>query len=257
MLLDRLIPKTDLTFQAEDREPAIILLTTTVLLVMFFYWGRPGFYYEGGIVGWVRSNAGVIVAGDVTVGAYLWWGATSLVLRVLVPLAVIVFVLRSHPRDFGFRLEGTLRHLPLYGGFYLVMLPILVIVSGTENFLTYYPFYDNAAAGGATFWLYELGYGVQFIGVEAFFRGFLTFGLYRRFGLLSVVVMTIPYTMIHFGKPMPEAFAAIIAGLVLGFMALRSKSFVPGILLHVAVAITMDLLVLWRTGALGNVFRLS
>ncbi len=78
--------------------------------------------------------------------------------------------------------------------------------------------------------------------------------LARRFGILGVAIMTVPYTMIHFGKPAPEAFAAIIAGLALGYLALRSKSFVPGIFLHVSVAITMDMLVLWRLGALGNVF---
>ncbi len=59
--------------------------------------------------------------------------------------------------------------------------------------------------------------------------------------------------MIHFAKPMPEATAAIVAGLVLGVMALRSKSFVPGVFLHVGVALTMDLLVLARTGGLGNI----
>lgn len=254
VLLERIVPRTDLVLEPEDREPIIVLLAATVLLVMFFYWGRPGFYYDGGIVGWVRANASGLVAGDPSVGAYLWWGTTSLVLRVLAPLLVIVFLLRRTPGEFGFRLRGTARHYPQYFALYLVMLPILIIVSGTDSFLSYYPFYDNATQGGVTFWLYELGYAFQFVGVEAFFRGFLTFGLYRRFGLLSVVVMTIPYTMIHFAKPMPEAFAAIIAGLVLGVMALRSKSFVPGIVLHVAVAITMDLLVLWRVGALGNIF---
>ena len=45
--------------------------------------------------------------------------------------------------------------------------------------------------------------------------------------MLSIVVMTVPYTMIHFGKPMPEAIGAIFAGLILGYMALRSRSFVP------------------------------
>lgn len=252
MLLDRIVPRVDLAVDPEDREPIIVLLTATVLLVVFFYWGRPGFYYDGDIVGWVTANASGLVAGDPSVGAYLWWGTTSIVLRVLAPLAVITLVLGAKPRDFGFRLRGTLRHLPTYGALYLVMLPVLVIVSGTQSFLDYYPFYDNATSGGVTFWLYEAGYALQFVGVEAFFRGFLTFGLYRRFGILAVVIMTIPYTMIHFAKPMPEAFAAIVAGLVLGVMALRSKSFVPGIVLHVAVAITMDLLVLWRVGAIGN-----
>ena len=80
----------------------------------------------------------------------------------------------------------------------------------------------------------------------------MTFGLLRRFGWLSILVMTVPYTMIHFTKPMPEATAAIFAGLILGYLAVRSKSFVPGIFLHAGVALTMDLLVLWRMGALGN-----
>jgi membrane protease YdiL (CAAX protease family) len=253
VLIDRLAPRIDLAVDPEDREPMIVLLAATVLLVVFYYWGRPGFYFDGDIVGWVRANASGLVGGDPTVGAYLWWGATSVVLRVLAPLLVVVVVLRRAPADFGFKLRGTLRHLPAYAALYLVMLPILVIVSGTESFLAYYPFYDNAIRGGVTFWLYEFGYALQFVGVEAFFRGFLTFGLYPRFGILAVVIMTIPYTMIHFAKPAPEAFAAIVAGLVLGVMALRSKSFVPGIALHVAVAVTMDLLVLWRVGALGNV----
>ncbi len=71
--------------------------------------------------------------------------------------------------------------------------------------------------------------------------------------MLSIVIMTVPYTMIHFGKPMPEATAAIAAGLILGYMAIRTRSFVPGALLHMAVALSMDLLVLWRNDALGSI----
>lgn len=252
-MLERIRGDVDLTLDRDDRDAAVVLLAATVLLVAFFYWGRPSFYWQGGIAGWVANNAPDLVAGDPTVGPYLWWGVASVVMRVLLPILVIMWLLGKRPGDFGFRLRGTLRHLPLYGAMYLVMLPILFWVSGTRAFLSYYPFYDNAVAGGVTFWLYELGYGFQFVGVEAFFRGFMTFGLYRRFGILSVFVMTVPYTMIHFTKPMAEAYAAIIAGLILGFMAIRSKSFVPGVLLHVAVAITMDFLVLWRGGNLANV----
>ncbi|CAN5522913.1 hypothetical protein BH24ACT7_BH24ACT7_14150 [soil metagenome] len=97
-----------------------------------------------------------------------------------------------------------------------------------------------------------MGYSIQFVGVEAFFRGFMTFGLARRFGWLAVPIMTVPYTMIHFAKPMPEAVAAIVAGLGLGALALRSRSWVPGVFLHVAVALTMDVLVLARAGAMGG-----
>ena len=52
--------------------------------------------------------------------------------------------------------------------------------------------------------------------------------------------------MIHFGKPMPETFAAIVAGCLLGWMALRTRSFLWGVVLHWSVAITMDVTVLSR-----------
>jgi membrane protease YdiL (CAAX protease family) len=63
--------------------------------------------------------------------------------------------------------------------------------------------------GGAGLWVYWAGYALQFVGVEAFFRGYLTFGLAPRFGWLAVPIMTVPYTMIHFAKPMPEAVALL------------------------------------------------
>lgn len=244
----------DFQIEERDREAFIVLVASTVLLLLFFYWGRPNFYFTNVIPAY-GANAGAGPLSDLAeAGAYVWWGMTSMVLRVGVPLVVIVWLLRKRPSDFGFRFRGIRTHLPIYGVMYIIMLPILVWVSGFDSFLSYYPFYSRAAEGGAAFWLYELGYGLQFVGVEAFFRGFMTFGLLPRFGVLSVVVMTVPYTMIHFSKPMPEAVAAIVAGLVLGLLAVKTKSFVPGILLHISVALTMDLLILTRLGVVGNLF---
>ncbi len=231
-----------------------MLIAATVLLLVFSYWGRPNFYFRSGVIDWVREVNGGALADLAEAGAYMWWGLTSLVLRVLAPLAFGVWILRLRPADLGYRLQGIASHLPIYGAMYLVMLPVLIWVSSFGNFIDFYPFYDRAGEGGAGFWVYEIGYALQFVGVEAFFRGFMTFGLARRFGYLAVPIMTVPYTMIHFPKLAPEATAAIVAGLVLGVLALRSKSFVPGVFLHVAVAVTMDLLVLARTTGLGSVF---
>jgi membrane protease YdiL (CAAX protease family) len=61
--------------------------------------------------------------------------------------------------------------------------------------------------------------------------------------------MVIPYCMIHFGKPVPEALAAIFAGVVLGVLALRSGSFYLGVVLHCVVALLMDLLAVYSLGA--------
>ena len=101
-----------------------------------------------------------------------------------------------------------------------------------------------APHGSEDYWrrlaAWELLYALQFVGLELFFRGFLLHSLRRRFAAYAILVMTVPYCMIHFGKPMPETFGAIGAGVVLGFMSLKTRSIWMGAALHIAVAWTMD-----------------
>ena len=66
-----------------------------------------------------------------------------------------------------------------------------------------------------------------------------------RLGPYVIFVMTIPYCMIHFGKPIQETLGAIVAGILLGFMALKTRSIWLGAALHIAVAWTMDGLAVW------------
>ena len=56
--------------------------------------------------------------------------------------------------------------------------------------------------------------------------------------------------MIHWHKPPLEAFAAVVAGVVLGALALRFRSWLGGALLHALVALTMDLIAAHRAGIL-------
>jgi membrane protease YdiL (CAAX protease family) len=60
--------------------------------------------------------------------------------------------------------------------------------------------------------------------------------------------------MIHYGKPYLEAHGAIVAGVVLGSLAMRTKSIYAGFLVHITVAFSMDFLALWRRGALPQSF---
>lgn len=251
-VVDRLAIREELRVEPDARKAAALLLVATALLLVFYQWGRTGGYVQTGAERVVRdltAGSGVDLVGS---GAYVWWGVSSLVLRVAIPFGIALWLFGLRPRDLGLRFRGTARHLPIYGALFLFMLPLLVLASSLDTFQDTYPFYGLASAGGAAFWIFEFGYALQFVGVEAFFRGFLTFGLARYIGLLAIPIMTVPYTMIHFGKPVPETLGAIIAGLVLGYLALRTKSFVPGVALHIGVALTLDLLVLWRVGALSN-----
>ena len=80
-------------------------------------------------------------------------------------------------------------------------------------------------------------YALQFVALEFFFRGFLVHGLAPRLGWVSIFVMVVPYNMLHFGKPMPEAFVAIAGGVVLGTLSLRTRSIWWGASLHIAIAL--------------------
>jgi membrane protease YdiL (CAAX protease family) len=73
-------------------------------------------------------------------------------------------------------------------------------------------------------------------------------------GSTAIFVMSVPYCMIHFGKPYLEAHGAIVAGVVLGSLSMKTRSIYGGFLLHVSVAVLMDLLALYKRSGLPNVF---
>ena len=242
--------------QEFDRRVVAVFATVILVLVVFEYWGLPSAVRGTSLHDGIADVLGSGYRPYFDLIPFQFWGITSLFLRVLVPFAVVVFVLRERPRDWGFRLTGQLRHVRPYGVFLLAMIPVLFWAATFASFQAKYPFYDGAVAGGWHFWGFQLFYGLQFLGVEAFFRGFMLFGLERRFGWYAIPIMVIPYVMIHFGKPAPETFAAIVAGSLLGYMALRSRSFLWGAALHWTVAITMDAFVLGHELGFGEAWRI-
>lgn len=223
-----------------DRRTTFVFILAILLLVAFQYFGKPESYRGWIADAWqpVATNLGA----NASMAPYLHWGVSSIVLRVLIPFAVILFVFREPMANYGWRWRGTLRHAPVYLAMYALMVPVIFWAAQQPAFLQKYPFYKGAAAGGSAFWGYELFYGAQFLGVEFFFRGFLTFALFRRFGYNALLIMAIPYVMVHFNKPLPETLGALGAALILGGAALRAGSCIPGFFLHWAVGLTMDAL---------------
>lgn len=175
---------------------------------------------------------------------FAWFGVNALFL-LLVPLLVIRYGFRESVRDYGFQL-GDYRQWGKYLLIFLaVMIPVAAIASRIPEFNDYYPRYrpmlDNR-------WLIlpsMAGWLLYFMAWEFFFRGFMVFGLGKRLGPLAIFIQMVPFTMAHFPKPELESFAAIIAGIALGIMAWRSRSFVGPWLLHWLAATSMDLFVVF------------
>ncbi|MDJ0867495.1 MAG: CPBP family intramembrane metalloprotease [Myxococcota bacterium] len=180
------------------------------------------------------------------------WAGIYIALYVPIPMLVVRFGFRESLRDYGLGLRGALRDAWLYGVLLGVLAPVLWVASTLESFQARYPFYDLRAGESLWPWLWAWE-GLQllyFFSLEWFFRGFLVHGLRQRLGFYAVPVMAVPYCMIHFGKPLPETLAAIVAGLVLGSLSLKNRTIWLGVAIHATVALSMDLASLWRRGLL-------
>jgi membrane protease YdiL (CAAX protease family) len=180
----------------------------------------------------------------------LSWAGGCAFFYFLLPYTFSRLILSQSPAQTGLLLKVPSRHYQIYLKMLMVVLPLVVIASFNSHFQATYPFYyfpkDDFPVQRFIIW--EIFYLLQFIGIEYFFRGFILFNCKSVFKEYAVYISVIPYCMIHFGKPMPETIGAIVAGIFLGKMALRSGSILPGIALHYLVAISMDLLSLWQQG---------
>lgn len=83
------------------------------------------------------------------------------------------------------------------------------------------------------------------LATEIFYRGGMLFTLERRLGPLAVYVVLPPYVLDHLGGPPAEVLASIIAGVILGHLALVTRSVWPGFAVHASCAVTVDLASLW------------
>jgi len=135
-----------------------------------------------------------------------------------------------------------------YATMLLIMVPLIAWASFQPSFLATYPSYRPGSAEAflslshrTTFGAYEVTYAVRYVSIELFFRGLLVIGLEKHLGRAALMPMVTLYAFWHFGKPIPEAIGSIFAGYVLGVFALRTRSIIGGIIVHVGVAVAMDL----------------
>jgi membrane protease YdiL (CAAX protease family) len=179
-----------------------------------------------------------------------WWVLWIAISFAAIPAIVMACIPGKRPRDCNLSFRGFAEHFWIYIGLYLAVLPVIWIVSLTPDFYNFYPMYPWAGRSWSDLLMWEGLYVGQFVALEFFFRGFLVGGLSRHIGVLAVPVSVMPYMMLHFSKPWPEAAASVVAGFILGWLAWRLKSIWGGVCVHCAVAVSMDLLALSHKGQL-------
>lgn len=230
-----------------DSKALWTLLAVTLALVLPRYFGRPSH-----IAGVAAAHAWFATLPYPEIYPHLYWSLFKLVNYLLLPALVIKLAYKERLVDFGLRATSDRRVLSLYVAMFLVVLPLVWLVSYSPEFLARYPKYDHAGRSIAELLAWEAAYGLQFLLLEFFFRGFALIAMARYFGHAAIFIMVIPYTMIHFAKALPETLGAIITGIALGTLALRTRSIYGGVVLHCAIAWSMDGLALWQKGELGK-----
>ena len=183
---------------------------------------------------------------------FAWWSGWRLLGYVIIPMIVLACLPGERIRDYHVSAKGTLEHLWIYVVLFICVLPAVVLASTTPAFRHTYPFYRMANRSYTDLVCWELLYAAQFLSLEFFFRGFILQGLRRALGANALFVMIVPYCMIHYGKPMPETLGAIGAGLILGTLAMRTRSIWGGVMIHVGVAVSMDVLAMRACPPMGS-----
>ena len=225
---------------------AAIAIGGAAIIVSFQSFGSVAFFEQ-------HFEARVGAASFAGMYAYLYWFASSLAWLFLLPVLVLVLLPGQRLGDYGLGLGDWRFGLRAVLLLYAAMLPVVALASFRPNFIDYYPMSgyvrdqiggrpDGAGHALGAFAIYECAYAAYFIGWEFFHRGFLTIGLSRVIGWYAVLVVAVPFAILHVAKPMPEAYGAIAASLVLGWLAIRTRSSWYGFGLHASIAVTMDVL---------------
>lgn len=159
----------------------------------------------------------------------------------LLPLAVLL-LLGQDPRRYGWRL-GPARWwlgfvLPVLVGMAVVLL-LLRQAGLFGDYFAYYHLPPDASWGQRA-----LLSAACLLPWEFLFRGFYLWMLAPLFGRWAIAVQMVPFALSHIGRPPLELWSSFPGGLVVGWLAFRSRSFLPPFALHLG----LDLLTVWIAG---------
>lgn len=173
---------------------------------------------------------------------WTYYVATA-VLFGLLPALVIRFFRRESLADYGLRIgdwKFGLRSVAIL--LPLISLLFLLPAAAMEDMRATYPV-DRAAGDSLLRFLVHSGGRMLlfYTAWEFLFRGFLLFGMRRITGdAVAICVQTIPSALWHINYPAGELYMSIAAGLLFGWLALRTRSMLWPLLLHAGIGVVTD-----------------
>jgi hypothetical protein len=218
-----------------DRKVVVVFLSVAVLQTISWYITSRRFF---------RANIfpSYSFEENIYLYEYLYWFVSDFVTFFVLPFFVIRYLLKEKISNFGLRTGDWHTGVKISAIFFIVMIPLIWVASASPSFTSKYPHLLSVREVWDKFFIYELGMLIYMFGWEFIWRGFMLFGLEAKFGYYAILIQMIPFVILHNGKPMPETFGAILGGIALGILAFRTRSFIYGVIVHMSVMFTIDLI---------------
>lgn len=225
----------------------LFFVITTCSVVLLF----QHYLSASGIAGNFISGLPYFTNLNTSFAYVLGWGIFTIFIYAFIPLMTI-YALNETPKQYGlsFNKNGKLIYLIAP----VLILPITFIFSKSQAFQNTYPFlsYPNSFV---ELICWEVIYLVQFAALEFFFRGFMLHAILRLTNVWAAILLTsTPYMLIHLVKPIPETIASFFGSIFLCWIAIKFKTIAIGIFLHILLAASMDLFVLFSKGWFNEIY---
>jgi membrane protease YdiL (CAAX protease family) len=159
--------------------------------------------------------------------------ATQLIYYLLIPLAAGWLLFRDKPWDYGIRIGRWKSSIILTAVCLAAMALILYGTGKMPEFRSYYQMYNIDWPE------LLLNHSLYMFAWEFLFRGYMLFGLEKSIGRSAIFVQTIPFVLLHLDKPFLETLACIPGGFILGYIAYRTRSFLPCFIIHFGIYVMM------------------
>lgn len=206
------------------------------------------------MTGWVRMQFSENAMTNEYWNLVLYWPIKLAVMLLALYLVWKVYDSRNQP-FYGFSTQPYL--WKPYALMLLLMIPLIAAAATQPDFLRTYPKLQHIQAlPQAQHWgyqlLFEFCYGLDFVSIEVFFRGFLVLAFCKWAGKDVILPMALFYCTIHFGKPVGECVSSFFGGLILGVVTFHTGAIYGGLMIHLGIAWLMEV-----GGYVGNKLIIS
>ncbi len=216
---------------------ALYLLMAALLQIAYWYLGSPGPQL-------LRDTPRVL-------SAALFNISTALVFLLLLP-AGLMLALGDSLRSVGWGLGDWRFGVSVTLTASLVAVVVMALGSADPSLQLTYPWAGEwVGASPLNLLLWVFLYGLYYVSFEFFYRGFMLRVVEPAWGLSAAIwTQALASTLLHLGKPPAETFAALPAGLLFAVLAVRGRSLLYPVVLHLVIGLSTDVFILARQGVL-------